>query len=106
MRGVSDMARIVVIGGGLIGLATATMVAKLGHDVTVLERDPAPPPDRPQQAWDRWERRGVMQFRQPHYLLPAGQRTLGEQLPDRPYGPVIRSGHGSPRRSLQASCAR
>jgi len=82
MRGVIEMARIVVIGGGLIGLATATMVAKLGHDVTILERDPAPPPDTPQQAWDRWERRGVMHFRQPHYLLPAGQRVLGEQLPE------------------------
>lgn len=76
------MARIVVIGGGLIGLATAAMVAKLGHDVTVLERDPAPPPDTPRQAWDRWERRGVMQFRQPHYLLPAGLRVLGEHLPE------------------------
>ena len=50
MRGVIEMARIVVIGGGLIGLATATMVAKLGHDVAILERDPAPPPDTPQQA--------------------------------------------------------
>jgi 2-polyprenyl-6-methoxyphenol hydroxylase-like FAD-dependent oxidoreductase len=76
------MARIVVIGGGLIGLATALMVARLGHDVTVLERDPAPPPKTPQEAWDRWERQGVMQFRQPHYLLPGAQRVLGEHLPD------------------------
>ena len=76
------MARIVVIGGGLTGLATALMVAKLGHDVTVLERDPAPPPRTPGEAWDRWERRGVIQFRQPHYLLPAGLRVLREQLPE------------------------
>ena len=76
------MARIVVIGGGLIGLATAHLVAKQGHDVTVLERDPAPPPRTPQEAWDRWERLGVMQFRQPHYLLPQGHRLLDEQLPE------------------------
>ncbi|HXC84072.1 MAG TPA: FAD-dependent oxidoreductase [Trebonia sp.] len=76
------MARIVVIGGGLIGLATALMVAKQGHDVTVLERDPAPPPNTPPEAWDHWTRHGVMQFRQPHYLLPAGLRVLGEHLPE------------------------
>lgn len=76
------MARIVVIGGGFIGLATALMVARQGHDVTVLERDPAPPPETPQQAWDGWGRRGVTQFRQPHYLLPAGYRELREHLPE------------------------
>jgi 2-polyprenyl-6-methoxyphenol hydroxylase-like FAD-dependent oxidoreductase len=76
------MARIVVIGGGLIGLATAKLVAMQGHDVTVLERDPGPPPKAPPEAWDRWERQGVMQFRQPHYLLPQGQRLLDEHLPE------------------------
>ena len=76
------MARIVVIGGGLIGFATALMVAKQGHDVTILERDPAPPPGTPGEAWDHWERQGVMQFRQPHYLLPQGLRVLEEHLPE------------------------
>ena len=32
------MARVVVVGGGFGGLATAARLAKLGHDVTVLER--------------------------------------------------------------------
>lgn len=76
------MARIVIVGAGLIGLATALMVAKQGHDVTVLERDPAPPPGTPDGAWDRWQRQGVMQFRQPHYLLPQARRVLDEQLPE------------------------
>jgi 2-polyprenyl-6-methoxyphenol hydroxylase-like FAD-dependent oxidoreductase len=76
------MARIVVIGGGLIGFATALMVAKQGHDVTILERDPAAPPGTPDEAWDHWERQGVMQFRQPHYLLPQGLRVLEEHLPE------------------------
>ena len=48
------MARIVVVGGGLIGLATAVMVAKQGHDVTVLERDPDPLPETPHEAWTCW----------------------------------------------------
>lgn len=33
------MARVVVIGAGLAGLATAVRLAKLGHQVTVCERD-------------------------------------------------------------------
>jgi 2-polyprenyl-6-methoxyphenol hydroxylase-like FAD-dependent oxidoreductase len=76
------MARIVVVGGGLIGLASAMMTARQGHQVTVLERDPAPPPPTPGAAWDRWERHGVMQFRQPHFLLPAGLRVLDAELPE------------------------
>jgi 2-polyprenyl-6-methoxyphenol hydroxylase-like FAD-dependent oxidoreductase len=76
------MARIVVVGGGLIGLATAVMVAKQGHDVTVLERDPEPLPNTPREAWDCWKRSGVMQFRQPHFLLPHGKRVLDAELPE------------------------
>jgi 2-polyprenyl-6-methoxyphenol hydroxylase-like FAD-dependent oxidoreductase len=76
------MARIVVVGGGIIGLATAVMVAKQGHDVTVLERDPDPLPNAPRDAWDSWKRQGVMQFRQPHLLLPQGKRILDAELPE------------------------
>ena len=32
------MARVVVVGGGFGGLASAVRLAKLGHDVTLLER--------------------------------------------------------------------
>jgi 2-polyprenyl-6-methoxyphenol hydroxylase-like FAD-dependent oxidoreductase len=38
------MAEVLVIGGGLAGMATATLLAMDGHAVTVLERDAAPPP--------------------------------------------------------------
>jgi len=76
------MARIVVVGGGLIGLATALLVAKQGHDVTVLERDPQPPPATPQDAWESWDRPGVMQFRLAHILLCGGRIVLDEHLPE------------------------
>ncbi|MDP3889698.1 FAD-dependent oxidoreductase, partial [Nocardioides sp.] len=32
------MARVVVIGGGFGGMASAARLAKLGHDVSILER--------------------------------------------------------------------
>lgn len=75
------MSRIIVVGGGLIGLATALMVAKQGHEVTVLERDPQPPPSTPREAWDSWDRPGVMQFRLAHIMLTRGRMVLEEHLP-------------------------
>jgi 2-polyprenyl-6-methoxyphenol hydroxylase-like FAD-dependent oxidoreductase len=71
-----------VLGAGVCGLATAMVLARDGHDVTVLERDPEPVPDTLADAWERWERRGVAQFRQPHYLQPRGRALLEEDLPD------------------------
>ena len=41
-RTVRGMAEILVLGAGLTGLTTAMLLARDGHDVTVLERDPAP----------------------------------------------------------------
>lgn len=76
------MTRIVVAGGGVCGLAAAMLLARDGHDVTVLERDPAPPPPTPADAWELWARRGVAQFRQIHYLLPRVRQLLEAELPD------------------------
>jgi 2-polyprenyl-6-methoxyphenol hydroxylase-like FAD-dependent oxidoreductase len=39
------MAHIVIAGAGLTGLSLGTLLAREGHRVTVLERDPAPPPE-------------------------------------------------------------
>jgi 2-polyprenyl-6-methoxyphenol hydroxylase-like FAD-dependent oxidoreductase len=75
------MARIVVCGAGVVGMTTAMMLAKDGHEVTVVERDAASPPD-PATAWDAWERRGVGQFRLPHFLLPGFRKVMDAELPE------------------------
>lgn len=75
------MARIVVVGGGIVGLGASLMLARDGHQVTVLERDPAPPPD-PEGAWEGWERRGVNQFRLLHFFQPRYREVMEANAPD------------------------
>jgi len=76
------MSTILVLGGGVIGLSTAMMLARQGHSVTVFERDSEPLPDSPDVAWQAWERRGVAQFRQPHFLHPPVSRLFDSHLSD------------------------
>ncbi|MEU8819021.1 FAD-dependent oxidoreductase [Actinoplanes sp. NPDC048796] len=72
------MANMTILGAGLAGLSTAMMLRGDGHDVTVLERDPAPPGSR---LWETWQRPGVNQFRLPHFMLPRWWQTLSADLP-------------------------
>ena len=76
------MARIVVAGGGMCGMAAAMMLARDGHDVVVLEHDKAPVPAGPDEAWWSWERRSVAQFRLAHLLLPGGYGIVARDLPE------------------------
>jgi 2-polyprenyl-6-methoxyphenol hydroxylase-like FAD-dependent oxidoreductase len=76
------MAAIVVLGGGVCGLATALVLARDGHEVRVLERDAAPVPDSPADAWEGWRRPGVAQFHQAHFLHARSARVLDAELPD------------------------
>ncbi len=76
------MARIVVLGGGVCGLASGLLLARDGHEVTVLERDADPVPESVDEAWEKWSRDGVTQFRMAHFLQPAGRVVLEQELPD------------------------
>jgi hypothetical protein len=75
------MGEIVICGGSVIGLGTAMMLARDGHSVTVVESDPARPPDDPARAWDTWDRKGVAQFGQPHNLFSRFRQVVEAELP-------------------------
>ena len=74
--------KVVVLGAGICGLFAGLLLARDGHDVTVLERDAQDAPDGAQAAWEGWTRAGVAQFRQAHYLQPRGRAILESELPD------------------------
>jgi len=76
------MARIVVVGAGVVALGTAMLLAGDDHEVTVLERDPDPPPGDPAEAWERWQRPGLNQFRQGHVFLPGFRSVVEAELPE------------------------
>src|SRR3954447_4395201 len=76
------MAKITVLGAGVAGLSTAMLLARDGHEVTVLERDAAPPPSNPDEAWRDWDRKGVNQFRLLHYFAPRFREIMDANLPD------------------------
>jgi 2-polyprenyl-6-methoxyphenol hydroxylase-like FAD-dependent oxidoreductase len=75
------VARVVVVGGGIGGLATALFLAPHGHDVTILDKDPADLPGDAEEAWDTWPRRGVPQLRHIHLFNARGRNLLRDEHP-------------------------
>src|SRR6476659_7941806 len=66
----------VIIGAGPTGLFLAISLARRGHDVTVVERDPGPESDH------TWERKGVMQFHHPHGFRGQVVDALTAEMPE------------------------
>ena len=97
------MARIVFIGSGISGVVGGLLLARDGHQVTVLERDPAPPTD-PAAAFDGWSparrpavpphpHRAAAAARDPPVRAARGdRRPAGSRRPARqPHGSTCRS---------------
>ena len=74
------MARILIVGAGVVGLGAGLPLCGDGHEVTVLERDAEAAPTGAEEIWGTWQRKGVNQFRLSALLpgplpRPAGLRT-------------------------------
>ncbi|MDT7537656.1 MAG: hypothetical protein QOI82_1241 [Actinomycetota bacterium] len=68
--------RTVVVGAGPVGVFCALALARQRHDVTLIDRDGGPP------QTGEWRRRGVMQFRHPHFFRHFVRAALVETAPD------------------------
>lgn len=76
------MADIIVLGGGVCGLAAGMLLARDGHEVTLLERDASPVPGSIDEAWEEWDRGGVTQFRLAHFLHARASQVIATELPE------------------------
>lgn len=74
--------RVVIVGAGLTGLSAGVLLARAGHRVTVVDRDPEPPPASAERAWRDWQRPGVSQLRQAHLMLPRWREEMERELPE------------------------
>ena len=68
--------RAAVLGAGPTGLYTAIGLARRGHEVTLVDRDPGPGSET------SWERKGVMQFHHPHVFRKQVCDALLAEIPE------------------------
>lgn len=76
------MARILIVGAGVVGLGAGLPLCGDGHEVTVLERDAEAAPTGAEEIWGTWQRKGVNQFRLPHFFLARYRGLLDSELPE------------------------
>jgi 2-polyprenyl-6-methoxyphenol hydroxylase-like FAD-dependent oxidoreductase len=81
-RGQVAIAKIVIVGAGVVGLGAGLLLCGDGHEVTVLERDAQAAPAGAEEIWGTWQRKGVSQFRLPHFFLARYRGLLDSELPE------------------------
>src|SRR5229473_1971077 len=74
--------RAVVVGASIAGLATALALGERGADVLLVDADPAPDAETPDEAFTKWPRRRVPQSRHSHAFLARLQNILVAAYPD------------------------
>jgi flavin-dependent dehydrogenase len=77
----ADM-RVVVLGAGVAGCATALALGQDGHEVVLLDRDPGPTATDPDETFQTWSAGSIAQHRQPHNFLGLGRAVLRDRFPD------------------------
>ena len=73
---------VLVIGAGIGGLCTALSLAPSGRQITLLERDIAPPGEDPDVVFLDWHRRGAGHVRQSHAFLARLREIIRKSHPD------------------------
>jgi 2-polyprenyl-6-methoxyphenol hydroxylase-like FAD-dependent oxidoreductase len=73
---------VLVAGGGIAGLGAALAFGDGTREVTILERDPAPPQGSADEAFLTWERRGATQLRHSHVFLGRLTTLIRERYPE------------------------
>ena len=68
--------RVSIVGAGPTGLTFGAILARRGHQVVAVDRDPGPARD------GAWRRRGVMQFEHPHGFRPQVRDLLLAEWPE------------------------
>ena len=68
--------RVSIVGAGPTGLTLGAILARRGHQVVAVDRDPGPAGD------GSWRRRGVMQFEHPHGFRPQVRDLLLAEWPE------------------------
>ncbi len=68
--------RLTIIGAGPTGLVTGIALARAGHHIDIVDRDPGPCPD------GAWKRKGIMQFQHAHAFRPQVAEVLRALVPD------------------------
>ncbi len=76
------MAEVVIVGGGIGGLAAALLLGRDGREVVVCERDRDAVPDTPEEMWAGWKRPGIPQASLGHTFLPGFRKLLAARAPD------------------------
>ena len=75
------MPSVLIVGGSIAGLTSGLMLARAGHQVTVLERDAAAVPRNVEEAAS-WMRPTVPQVQHAHGFGALSRAILARRLPD------------------------
>ena len=73
---------IAIVGGGAAGLFAALLLARAGHEATVLERDDLEPAPDVESAAGKAFRASAPQIVQPHLIMARCRQLLIDRLPD------------------------